>query len=387
MYFCFVGLTYKYRLKPSKSQVVVLNQWLGTCRFLYNICLEHRIHCWQSYRNTISSFDQNYQLKDCKKTAGLEWLANVHSQVLQEVIKRVERSFKNFFRGAGFPKWAKKFEYRSFTFTQVGSVRIEPKRIKLPKLGWFKFILHRPFQGNPKQLQVVKENNHWYICLVCEKVPLRQFKGENQAVGIDFGVKRLVSLSDGTYFENPLFLKQYQNRLRLLQRKLSRQVKRSHTWWKTKKQIKSLYAKISRCRKDYLHKVSHAIAAKYSLVFLENLQLKNMTKSAKGDVESLGRMVKQKSGLNRVLLDSGLGLLRSQIEYKVTCFGNTSHRVRSTYGSQTCSKCGCVSQANRKSQSVFQCINCSFAINADENAALNYLSAGTALWPLRYRLA
>ncbi len=373
-------LIYKYRLKPSKLQQIELLQWLGSCRFLYNVCLEQRIHVWQSFRKSLTNIDQNYELKEAKKTEGFEWLQKVHSQVLQDVTKRVQHSYQNFFRGSGYPKWAKKHSYNSFTFSQVGSLKIHNKRIKLPKLGWFRFIQHRNFEGKVKQIHVIKEGNHWYICIVCENVPKKQFMGKNQAIGIDFGVTYLATLSDGTHLKNPKFFAKYQDALRLKSRKLARQTLKSNSWIKTKRQLNKLHAKIARCRKDHLHKKSHFIALNFRHIAMEDLKLKNMTKSAKGDAENHGKNVAQKSGLNRSLLDSGIGNFRTMIAYKTEFYGNQSVRVNPAYSSQKCSCCGFTSKENRKTQSVFQCISCTFAENADVNAAKNILSSGSELW-------
>lgn len=306
---------FKYKLRPNSTQRNTFEQWTGTCRFVYNLALEHRITAYQSAKVSVSEFDQNNELKHIKKTEGFQWIGDVYSQVLQDVVKRVDRSYKNFFRGAGFPKWAKRGQYNSFTFPQINNLRIENNRIKLPKIGFVKLWYHRNIEGIPKQIQIVKQLNSWYICIVC-KIEPKQFKGENQAVGIDLGVTRLATLSDGSYFNNPKFFNHYRSKLRIKQRKLSRQKKFGANWYKTKHQISKLHHKIANCRKDYLHKVSHEITSKFNIVIMEDLKLSNMTKSAKGTLESHGKMVKQKSGLNRSLLDSGLAMLSTMIEYK-----------------------------------------------------------------------
>lgn len=380
----FLKKVFKYRLKPTKGQEQQFLQYLGATRFLYNCALEHRIIAYQSGGVSINYYDQANELKQIKKTEGLEWLGDVHSQVLQGTLKRVDQAFKNFFRsGFGFPKWAKRSSWNSFRFPQIYKLTITNNRVRLPNIGLVKFVQHRELIGTPKQISIVKENKHWYVCICVEFEP-DPSQGESQAVGIDLGVARLATLSDGTYFENPQFFKKYQRQLRIKQRKLARQKKFGRNWYKTKHQISKLHAKIRRCRLDYLHKVSHAITSKYNIVFVEDLKLKNMTTSAKGTIESPGRMVKQKSGLNRSLLDSGLGILLNQLEYKTLHQYGHLARKNPAYTSQTCSNCGCCDSRNRISQSVFKCIDCSFAINADENAAINIESAGLADLPLTW---
>lgn len=378
--------TFKYKLKPNKSQRITFAQWLGSCRYLYNVALEHRITAWQSGRKSVSEFDQNMELPKCKKLEGFEWLGNVQSQVLQDVIKRVEVSYKNFYRGAGFPKWAKKHSYSSFRFPQITNFRIENNRIRLPKIGWVQLYYHRSIQGKVKQITIVKEINSWNVCVVCEIEP-RPFKGEHQALGIDLGVARLATLSTGEHFDNPLFYKSYQDQLRRKQRKLSRQVKQSNSWYKTKHQIRKLHQKVRRCRSYYLHYVSHSITSRYNVVYMEDLKLKGMTRSAKGTLENPGKNVKQKNGLNRSLVDSGLGMLTNMIEYKTLHQLGAFHRVPAHYTSQTCPECGHTDKDNRKSQADFKCTCCSFAANADQVAAKNILSSGAELWPLTWEVA
>ena len=240
-------------------------------------------------------------------------------------------------------------------------------------------------KGNPKQITISKENNQWYIC-ICVSVEPKKWDGENQAVGIDLGVKRLATLSDGSYFNNPQFFKKYQSQLRLKQRKLARQKRFGKNWNKTVKQISKLHTKIKRCRLDHLHKVSHSITSRFNILLVEDLKLKNMTKSAKGTLENKGKNVKQKSGLNRSMLDSGLGILLNQLKYKTEFQDGVFQPVNPIYTSQTCSCCGHVDSKNRISQSNFKCVQCSFVMNADENAAINIKSSGLELLPLTWNI-
>ena len=184
-----------------------------------------------------------------------------------------------------------------------------------------------------------------------------------------------------------MFLKKNRKLLRIRQRKLSRQKKYGSNWYKTLHQIKKLYLKLRNCRTDYLHKISHAITSKYNIIFVENLKLKNMTKSAKGTLVSPGKKVKQKSGLNRSLLDSGLGILLNQLEYKTLFQSGCFQRINPAYTSQKCSKCGSIDKKNRISQAAFKCISCSFTTNADENAAQNILASGSEALPLTWGIA
>ena len=162
MYFYEVKIikTYKFKLRPNRLERNTFSSWLGTCRFLYNLSLEHRITAYQSAGKSVNYYDQANELKAIKRTIGFEWISNVQSQILQDVLKRVETSFKNFFRGSGFPKWAKKDQYNSFTYPQISNFQVERSKIKLPKMGWVKFYHHRKIEGAPKQIKIVKELNN-----------------------------------------------------------------------------------------------------------------------------------------------------------------------------------------------------------------------------------
>lgn len=364
--------TYKYKLRPNTTQKATFESWLGVNRYLYNNALEHRITAYKSNGTSVSRFDQYNHLVQAKKDIELSFLASVHSEVLQETLDRVDKAFQAFFKGAGFPKFQKKDLYKSFTFKR--SVRIDGNKIKLPKIGWVRFFNSRQFEGKIKYTTIVKECGQWYVCVCVEQHPVSRL--DSQEVGIDMGVARLATLSDGTYYENPMFLKHYASKLRVLQRNLARQKKGSNSRAKTKEKIAKLWQKIRRCRLDYMHKVTTEITSKYNVIYVEGLNLKGMTKSAKGTAEKHGKNVKAKSGLNRSLLDSCIGITLNQLEYKTVFQSGVFLKVNPAYTSQKCSCCGHISKNNRLSQELFLCEACFFKANADDNAALNIIGSG-----------
>ncbi|MCB0514792.1 MAG: RNA-guided endonuclease TnpB family protein [Chitinophagales bacterium] len=186
--------------------------------------------------------------------------------------------------------------------------------------------------------------------------------------------------SKGEYAENPSFLQTFARKIGKLNRKSARQKKGSNRREKTKISLQKIYQKLRRKRSDYLHKLTHKIIAENSIILVENLQLKNMTKSAKGTVEQPGKNVKQKSGLNRVLLDLSVNEFVRQLEYKSRWYGRELIKVNPAYTSQTCSNCGYVAKENRKSQSEFSCARCGHSENADYNAAKNILGRGLSCY-------
>jgi len=364
--------TYKYKLRPNKTQIATFESWLGINRYLYNIALEHRITAYQSNKTSISKFEQYNQLKECKDTAELSFLKLVHSQVLQETLDRVDKAFKNFFRGSGFPRFQKKGFYNSFTFKQ--GIRLECNKIRLPKIGFVRFFNSRRFEGKIKTATIIKELDSWYVCITVEEQPTIRLN--SQEVGIDMGVAKLATLSNGRVIENPKFLSKFKSKIRILNRKLARQKKGSNLREKTKSKLAKTYQKLRRCRLDYIHKATTNITNEYGTIYVEDLKLSNMTKSAKGNSEKPGKNVKAKSGLNRSLLDSSIGIFLNQLEYKTAFKSGDFQKVNPQYTSQTCCECGYKSKNNRKTQSKFECLDCGHSDNADINAAKNIIGLG-----------
>lgn len=352
--------TYKFKLKPNKTQEKTFEKWVDTTRYLYNLALEERIIAYQSVKKSISKFDQYNQLPDIKQH--FPWVADVYSDTLQEVLDRVDKSFKNFFRGNGFPKWAKKGFYSSFTFKR--NFTIKEKTIKLPKIGEVKYFNSRSIKGNPKIATIKKEADGWYICVVVEYTPEPKTTNDNQVVGVDLGIVQFATLSNGEVIANPKFLSKSLPKLKVLQRKLSRQVKGSNERTKTKKKLAKLHKKISNQRKDFLHKVSTDLVTKYSTIVIEDLNVSKMNSSVS-------------SRLNRSISDVGFYNFRLFLQYKSKERCQELIIVNPAYTSQTCSSCGNIDKKSRKTQSKFKCVSCGFEINADLNASINILSRGT----------
>lgn len=195
-------------------------------------------------------------------------------------------------------------------------------------------------------------------------------------VGLDAGITKLATLSDGTVFEPVNSFKTSQKKLATLQRQLSRKVKFSANWQKQKRKIQRLHSHIANIRKDYLHKATTKISKNHAMIAIEDLKVSNMSKSAKGTAEQHGRNVKAKSGLNRAILDQGWHEMRRQLEYKQLWRSGQVLAVPPAYTSQRCACCGHTAKENRLSQSKFECLECGYTENADIKGARNILAAG-----------
>lgn len=353
--------TYKYKLKLTTSQVQTCETWLNTCRYLYNIALSERIMVYEMRKKSISKYDQYNQLPDIK--VNFPFVKEVYSDTLQEVLDRVDRSYQNFFRGSGFPKFSKKGFYNSFTFKR--NFKVNNSTIKLPKIGEVKYFNSRPLEGVPKTATIIKEINGWFICIVCEQESnSNTIKVDNQnPIGIDMGCNRFLALSDGSFIDSPLFLEPNLVKIRILQRKLSRQIKGSKEREKTKKKLRKLFSKLSNQRIDFLHKTSTTLSEKYSAIYMEDLNLQKMQQSGFSKV-------------NRGMSDKSFGNFKSLLSYKMINRGKHLGLVNPAYTSQTCNSCGSVNKKSRLSQSEFVCTSCGNIDNSDLNAAKNILSKG-----------
>ncbi len=169
--------TYKFKLKLTKKQENTCKSWINSCRSLYNLALNERIMVYEMRKKSVSKYDQYNQLPELKKL--YPWLGEVYSDTIQEVLDRLDKTYQNFFRGAGFPKFSKKGEYNSFTFKR--SFKVNEKTIKLPKIGEVKYFNSRDIVGTLKTATIIKEDNSWFICITAEyETPFETIEVDNQ---------------------------------------------------------------------------------------------------------------------------------------------------------------------------------------------------------------
>ena len=265
----------------------------------------------------------------------------------------------------------------SATFTPMGLQ--ENSRIFLPKLGWMRYRNSRQVTGVVKNVTVSQSCGKWYISIQTESEVSTPVHPSASMVGLDAGVAKLATLSDGTVFEPVNSFQKNQKTLARLQRQLSRKVKFSNNWQKQKRKIQRLHSCIANIRRDYLHKVTTTVSKNHAMIVIEDLKVSNMSKSAAGTVSQPGRNVRAKSGLNRTILDQGWYEMRRQLEYKQLWRGGQVLAVPPAYTSQRCACCGHTAKENRLSQSQFRCQVCGYTANADVNGARNILAAGHAV--------
>lgn len=310
----------------------------------------------------MSKFALMKQLPDLKD---IDWIKDVPAQSLIDVIDRLDKAYQIFFKGGGFPKWAKKDEYKSILFK---TVKWTGSGFKLLKIGEVKIFKDRVPKGKLKTATIIKERNCYFICVVAEVESENIYPtNESQVVGMDMGITYFLVDSDGCFVENPRTFKKYEAQLRVENRSLARKKKGSKSRQKQKERLSKLHLKIVNVRKDFLHKTSTKYIKENSLIVAEKLNVKGMVKNmAKG------------GNLSKHISDASWGYFFSMLEYKAMLYEKTFVQIDPKYTSQKCSSCGHVAKENRLAQSKFECVSCGHQQNADFNAAQNILREGIA---------
>ena len=360
------------RLYPSLAQDVFLRQIGGATRFLWNLALEQR-QIW-GRRHGLNRFSQSKELTQLR--GEMDWLKACPSQVLQQVLSDLEKAFRNFFaRRAGFPNFRKRSRGDSFRFPDGKSAlyeRLTRKggRLKLPKIGWLRFRGWRDIPGQIRNVTVRCDAGQWYAAIQYEYDLPEPEKKILPAVGIDRGVVATVAVSGQGRIKGPDAYRKAMKKLRRAQRVVARRKKGSQNRRKAVLRVARLHRAVRRVRADFLHKVSHWLAKNHGTLVFEDLKIRNMVRSASGTVAEPGRNVRQKSALNRSILDQGWRFLRSFCGYKTAERGGQCLDVPAPNTSRECRMCGHVSTENRISQARFSCVACGHTENADDNASV-----------------
>jgi putative transposase len=375
---------YIFRLKPTSEQVDQLRRIAGCNRFVWNQALALQKRAADESQKPIFYVEMASFLTNWKRDL-FPWLSDSPAQVLQQTLRDLDAAWKKCAKeGVGAPRFKKRGRCReSFRFPAPSQFKFDSRRVFLPKLGWIGFFKSREMQGEPRNLTVFERAGRWYMSVCCKHDVATPVHPSASVVGIDMGVTRLVTVSDGTVI-NPIHaLRKYERQLARAQKNLARKTKGSNRHRKARLRVSRIQEKIANVRKDYLHKVTTKLSKNHAEIVMEDLSVKNMSKSARGTIEKPGNNVKAKSGLNKAILDQGWSMFKTMLEYKQMERGGTLVLVDPAYTSQTCSACGVVDKLSRESQSGFLCKSCGYSINADLNAACNILRAGGHPVPAR----
>jgi putative transposase len=371
---------FKYELRPDGQQERQMRRFAGSCRFVFNKALALQKGRYVQDEKKLGYAGLCKLLTEWRNSTETAWLADAPVHPLQQTLKDLERAYANFFaRRADFPRFKKKGQHDSFRYPDPKQIKLDQAndRIFLPKLGWLRYRNSRAVPGTVKNVTVGQSSGKWYVSIQTER-EVAQPIPQGGAVGIDMGVARFATLSDGTFYAPLNSFKRHEDRLRKAQQAMSRQVKFSNNWKKAKARVQRIHARIGNTRRDYLHKTSTAISQNHAMVCIEDLQVRNMSRSAAGTADAPGRNVRAKSGLNKSILDQGWFEFRRQLDYKLAWNGGWLVAIAPHNTSRTCPCCGHVSAENRQTQARFECVECGFEENADVVGAINALRAGHA---------
>ena len=356
--------TFVYKLRPTFAQAALLTETVETCRHLYNRALGERKTAYQERGEAIGFARQSAGLPTLKRTSPS--LPRVHSQVLQEVLHRVDRAYGAFFRRVksgetpGYPRFKGRGWYDSFTYPQWGNgAKLDNGRLILSKIGALRIHNDRPLDGTPKTCTIVRKADGWYASIACE-VEMSPLPPTGKAVGIDVGLESFATLSDGTQIANPRYYRAAERKLKQAQRRLSRRTKGSNRRRKARELLAKAHLKVKRARQDFAHKTARALVNDYDQIAVEKLNIRGMVRN---------------HPLAKSISDAGWGLFLSILIAKAASAGRVVVEVNAAGTSQMCARCG-ASVPKRLSVRWHSCPYCGCELHRDHNAALNILTRG-----------
>ena len=366
--------SYKYKLKPTPDQARQLEWTLMLCRHVYNAALGERREAWRMRGVSVSYYQQKAELPDIK--AALPDYAEVNSQVLQDVVLRVERAYQAFFRRvqsgakagetAGYPRFQGRNRYHSFTYPQVGEhggARLDNGFLVLSKIGRIALRWSRPLAGMSKTVTISREADGWYAIFSCADIPAQPLPPTGRETGIDVGLKVFLITADGEVVENPRHYRRGEKKIAKAQRRVSKRKKGSKRRGKAKALLGKAHQHVQRQRLDFQHKTALKLLRQYDTLYLEDLQVANLVRN---------------HHLAKSIHDAGWAQFRTILEAKAAYAGRRVVAVPAQYTSQDCSGCG-TRVPKALSVRTHVCSSCGLVLDRDENAARNIQWAGQAL--------
>lgn len=376
-------LTYKFRAYPSSNQINILNNTMNLYSELYNAMLQQRIYAYKS-KIKINYTLQQDQIPELKES--FSEFSHIHSQVLQDAARRLDKAFDNFFRRvrerksgkqikAGFPKFKSHERYNSITYPQSGFRIMDNGHIWISKIGEIRIFMHRPITGTVKSLSLKRDSvGDWFVTIVADS----QGEGTTdecieshdvsddplepkRSVGIDLGLKSLITTSDGTAVYPPRYLRKSERKLKRAQKELSKKKKVSHKRDKAKRRLSKIHRKIERQRSDFAHKLSSEIVRNHDLIVFEDLNIKGMIKN---------------HNIAKSMSDAGWDRIVEYTTYKAESAGSTVLLIDPKHMSQKCSQCGNIKHELKLTDRIYHCDMCNLTVDRDLNAAINIRNIG-----------
>jgi putative transposase len=349
---------YRYKLKPSAKVITIFESWLALLCELYNAALQERRDAYRINHLSINYKAQANQLPEIKKDR--PEFANIHSQVIQDALKRVESAFDGFFRRVkegrkpGYPRFRCSSRYDSFRYPQSG-FSLKGGKLHLSKIGKIKVHLSRPIEGKIKTCMIKREADGWYVIFGVEGLKKEIATAPKESVGVDVGIESFATLSDDEVWpiENPQYFRSAENGLKKAQRRVSRRVKGSKGRKKAALVLAKKHLKVKRQRRDFHFKEARKLVDQYQSIKVEDLNVRGMVKNRH---------------LAKSISDAGWAQFIMIVIFKAEEAGRTVIKVNPAYTSQDCSRCGhrnSITLATR----IYECSKCRLVIHRDRNGA------------------
>ncbi|HKQ07641.1 MAG TPA: transposase [Blastocatellia bacterium] len=353
---------YKFKIKkPSKRIVQAFEQTLDLCRELYNAALQERRDAYKVQHKSIGLIEQ------CKELTEIRGfrpdVAGLHSQVAQDVLKRIDKAFKAFFlrvkknEKAGYPRFKGKHRYNSFTYPQSG-FRLDGDKLTLSRIGSMRLRLSREVEGKIKTCTIKRQVDGWFVIFAVEESYLPYIPKRGDSVGIDVGIENFATLSTGEVIENPKYLRQAEGELKIAQRKVSKKKLRGSNRHQAARILARKHQRVANQRRDFFHKLSNQLIREFDEIAVEDLNIKGMVKN---------------HHLAKSISDAAWNTFLQILIAKAENAGRRVWKVAAAFTSQDCSRCG---ERVKKSLAIreHRCIGCGLVLHRDHNAAINILA-------------
>lgn len=370
---------FKYRSKPTKIYRELFQQFAGAKRWIFNHGLEQRDKAYKDQGKTVSYYEQNNELVTLKQE--YSWLEDIHSQVLQQGLKDLDRAFQSFFQkvkqgiNPGYPRFKKKGVNESFRFPQ--GVRVEGSKVYLPKIGWIKFIKTREIQGTIKETTVIQDGDEWDISFSCEiEVPevIPAPLDQNRAIGLDLGLKNFATIAARKkntlrIVDNPKYLVKKLSKIQHRSRQLSKKAPKSKNRLKARHKLAKQHAKVRNARNDFVQKLSTEVIKNHDIICIESLDI-------------LSLLTRNPKGRSRAISDAGWRSFLNCLKYKAEEKGKHIIEAGKYFpSSQLCSSCWHQKEMPLELRK-YECPNCGIKIDRDYNSAIVLKAAGMSVLKL-----
>lgn len=355
---------YKFRFYPTARQETHLAKTFGCVRFAYNWALRLRQESYYQSKKTITYNQSSADWTELKKRPEFAWLNEVSCVPTQQALRHLQSSFLNFFEKRGkYPKFKKKYGKQSAEYTSSAFIwDAANKNLRIAKIGRLNITWSWEFTSSPTMVTITKDRAGRYFVTLCLDEEVSPLPKTGKEVGIDFGVARLATLSDGERIANPKNLRKRERKLSKEQRVLSRRTKSSGRYNRQRLRVAKIHAKIADCRKDYLDKVTTDLVRRFDVIYIEDLNLRGMVKN---------------HCLAKSISDASIGTAVRMLEYKALWYGKQVHKIDRFFpSSKTCSGCGAILESLDLSVREWVCSHCGETHDRDENAAKNILAVG-----------